>query len=282
MEKLQYAVLRKCTGAVAGARKEYMRKVAVVEGVETFARAAVGRFLARTMYDPSRAGVAVSRDAVMAGAGDLLLGGACWRGEVATVDLVVGTGGEARDWGGVISRVAGGCVVAFFDGSRDESGQVARGWCDTRGGEGYELVGSVATVWDGEIAGMRLVLEALPVAPLLVLSDSKATLAAVKNAASMGKARTADLWAVVDMVGTWAEAGVDLRFGWVKAHVGVWGNERADAMAKAGCGDGGPPRATEGGVRALWKRLRAGERSVLGLWARRVSRWGRRATSRYA
>ena len=30
-------------------------------------------------------------------------------------------------------------------------------------------VGTVATVWDGEIAGMRLALESLPVVPILVL-----------------------------------------------------------------------------------------------------------------
>ena len=42
MEKLQYAGLRKCTGAVVGARREYVRKVAAVEGVEMFARASAG------------------------------------------------------------------------------------------------------------------------------------------------------------------------------------------------------------------------------------------------
>ena len=267
MEKLQYAALRKCTGAVTGERREYVRKVAAVEGVETFARAAAGRFQARTMCDPSRAGVAVNGDAVMAGAGELSLGCACWRGKVAMVDLGVGAGGGAQDWEEAISSVAAGCVVAFSDGSRDESGRVAGGWCDSRGGEGCGLVGSVATLWDGEVAGMRLVLEAQPVVPLLVLSDSRAVLAAVKNAAGVGMARTADLRAVVDLVGTWDEAGVELRFGWVKAHAGVWGNERADALAKAGCGGGGIPRATEGGVRALWKKLRAGERSVSGLGA---------------
>ena len=113
------------------------------------ARAAAGRFLGSTMCDPSRAGVAVNGDAVMAGAGELSLGGACWRVEVAMVNLGVGAGGEAQDWDEAISRVAGGCVVAFPDGSRDESGRVAGGWCDSRGGGGCGLVGSVATVWDG-------------------------------------------------------------------------------------------------------------------------------------
>ena len=53
-------------------------------------------------------------------------------------------------------------------------------------------------------------------------------------------------------------------------------------MAKTVCGGGGLQKATEGGVRALWKRLRAGKRSVLGLGAGRLSKWGRRASSRYA
>ena len=196
------------------------------------------------------------------------------------VDLGVGAGGEAQDWEEAISSVAAGCVVALSDGSRDESGRVA-GWCDSRDGEGGGLVGSVATVWDGEIAGMRLVLEAQPVAPLLVLSDSRAALAAVKNAVGVGKARMADLRAMVDLVGTCNEVGGVLRFGWVKAHAGVWGNERADALAKAGCGGGGIPRAKESGVRALCKKLRAGEKSVSGLGAGRISGWGRRAASRY-
>ena len=50
MVKLQYAALRKCTGAVVGARKKYVRKVAAVERVEMFARASAGRFLV-SMHD---------------------------------------------------------------------------------------------------------------------------------------------------------------------------------------------------------------------------------------
>ena len=52
MEKLQYTALWKCTGAVVGARKVYVQTVAAVEGLEMFARASAGRFLARTMCNP--------------------------------------------------------------------------------------------------------------------------------------------------------------------------------------------------------------------------------------
>ena len=62
MEKLQYAALRKCTGAVVGARNDHVHKMVVVVGVEMFARVPAGCFLAWTMCDPSRTGVAECRD----------------------------------------------------------------------------------------------------------------------------------------------------------------------------------------------------------------------------
>ena len=162
------------------------------------------------------------------------------------------------DWEEAISRVGEGCLVAYSDGSRDELGRVAGGWCGPRGAEGSVLVGMVATVWDREIPGMRLALESLPVVPVLLLSDSQAAISAVCNAAAVGLARTADLRAVVDVIGEWDNRGVPLRLAWVKAHVGVAGNERAVGMAKGGCRAIGDPQVTEGGVRALWKRLGAG------------------------
>ena len=64
--------------------------------------------------------------------------------------------------------------------------------------------------------------------------------------------------------------------------MGVAGNEFADDMAKLGCGRGDDPVVTEGGVRALWKKIRAAERSVVECGMGRVARWGRRAVSRYA
>ena len=62
-------------------------------------------------------------------------------------------------------------------------------------------VGTVATVWDGEVVGMRRALESVTVSPVLVVSDSQAAIASVRNAVACGSARTADLRAVVDMVG---------------------------------------------------------------------------------
>ena len=90
MELLQYAALRKCTGAVLGSRKTLVRRVAAVEDVETFARAAAGRFLTQTMCDPVCARVAVADDPVLVGKGVLSLGGTCWRSEVGVVDLGLG------------------------------------------------------------------------------------------------------------------------------------------------------------------------------------------------
>ena len=137
--------------------------------------------------------------------------------------------------------------MAYSDGSRDELGRVASGWCGPRGAEGCVLVGTVATVWDGEIAGMRLVLESLLVAPVLLLSHSRAAIAAVCNAAACRWAGTTDLRAVLDTIRDWADCGMPLQLAWVKAHISILGNERADVMAKHGCRAGGDSQVTEGG-----------------------------------
>ena len=150
--------------------------IAPVESVEMYARASAGRFLTRTMCDPSRAGIAEYGDPAMIGKQALSLGGPCWQGVVTPLDLGVGSGGLGVDWEEAISRVGRCCLVAYSDGSRDELGRVAGGWSGPRGAEGSVLVGMVATVWDGEIAGMRLALESLPVVPVLLLSDSQAAI----------------------------------------------------------------------------------------------------------
>ena len=202
MGSLQYAALRKCTGAVLGSRKSLVQGVAAVEDVKTFARVASGRFLVRTMCDPVRAGVAVADDPVLAGKGVLSLGGTCWCGVVEVVDLGLSGDASVGECEMAIARARGSDDLRFTDGSRNESGRVGGGWWGSQGGSSSVAVGSVATVWDGKIASLRLALDSVAVSPVLVLSDSQAAIAAVRNAAVRGSAQTADLRAVVDSVGS--------------------------------------------------------------------------------
>jgi len=60
-------------------------------------------------------------------------------------------------------------------------------------------LGKLATVWDGEVCGVRGALEvALRETNVLNLSDSQGAIAAVKKAGRTGKARTRDLKIVME------------------------------------------------------------------------------------
>ena len=90
-----------------------MRKanaIPAVQDVETFARAASGRFLGRTLCDPLRAGVG-QLDEGLAEKGELSLGGRCWRGRFNVVDLGPYTTSAQNVWEKAISSVASGMLV---------------------------------------------------------------------------------------------------------------------------------------------------------------------------
>ena len=120
-----------------------------------------------------------------------------------------------------------------------------------------------------------------PEVDILVLSDSTAALQTIKRAAYSGRGCYRDLVDVVDEVGRRSLMGLKMRFGWVKAHVGIDGNERADLMGKAGCRESLLPQVTEGGVRAYWNNVCGRERAKQGLGSGRVVQWNRRAILRY-
>ena len=62
---------------------------------------------------------------------------------------------------------------------------------------------------------------------MLILADSMAAIQAVKKDGRTGKARSRELVRVIKEV----RRRGNVRFAWVKAHVGIPGNERADRSA---------------------------------------------------
>ena len=280
MTLLQNAAMRKALGAVKGSSWRKANAIAAVEGVETFAKAVTGRFLARTLCDPLRAGIGVVGEGIT-GKGRLSFGGTCWRGRVDVVDLGPSKSSTCAVWERAIREAGDRRLVVYTDSSRDSDGRVGGGWHAPGNGAGSVAVGSIATVWDGEVAGIRQALRMAPDVDVLVLSDSTSALRANKRAADKGRGRSRDLVEVVDEVGRRITKGLSTRFGWVKAHVGVDGNECADLMAKAGCRESLLPQVTEGGVRAYWNDVRSQGRAQQGLGSGRVVQWNRWAVLRY-
>ena len=281
MTLLQNAAMRKALGAVKGSSGRKENAIAAVEDVKTFAKAATGRFLVRTLCDPPRTGIGVV-DEEINGKGRLSFGGTCWRGSVDVVDLGPSNSSTCAVWERAIRKAGERRLVVYTDGSRDSDGRVGGGWHAPGEGAGSVAVGSIATVWDGEVAGIRQALRMAPDVDVQVLSDSTAAWRAVKQAADRGRGRSRELVEVVDEIGSRITKGLNTEFGWVKAHVGIDGNERADLMAKAGCRESLLPQVTEGGVRAYWKDVRSRERAQRGLGSGRVVRWNRRAILRYS
>ena len=220
-------------------------------------------------------------DEDLAAVGTLSLGERCWRGEVHVVDLGQCKTSTSIAWEEAISNAAGGKLVVYTDGSRDEDGRVGGGWYANGNRAGSVAVGDVATVWDGKIAGIRQALRLAPDVDMLVLTDSRAALMDIEKSANIGRGRTRDLVEVLDEVGRRSLLGLSTRFGWAKAHAGIRGNERADQMAKTGCRESFQPQDTEGRVRARWKAIRSKERAKSGMGDGQVVRWNRRAVLRY-
>ena len=113
-------------GAVKGSSGSKANVIAGVEDVETFARAAAGRFLARTLCDPPRAGVGVVDEGI-AGKGQLSFGGDCWRGHVDVLDLGPCKSSTSKVWERAIKEAGERRLVVYTDNSRDDDGRVGGG-----------------------------------------------------------------------------------------------------------------------------------------------------------
>ena len=86
MTLLQNAAVQKTLCAVKGSCGRKANAIAAVENMETFAKAASGRFLARNLCNPLRAAVG-QVDEGLGGEGTLSLVGHCWQAEIHVIDL---------------------------------------------------------------------------------------------------------------------------------------------------------------------------------------------------
>ena len=119
---------------------------------------------------------------------------------------------------------------------------------------------------------------------ILILADSKAPIAAVRKGGRTGKARSSHLKKVVDEIGAPGPGMVKL--GWVKAQMGILGNEAADVLAKKAVeevplDDHDRWMSGGGGIRQWAKQrkrsYREGEEVVIG----RAMGWRRHAVTNY-
>ena len=74
--------------------------------------------------------------------------------------------------------------------------------------------GNVATLWDGEVAGMASGLAKVrQEKKVLILADSKAAIAAVRKEGRTGRARSRDLQRVVNTVADIKDGGEEVKLG---------------------------------------------------------------------
>lgn len=146
-------------------------------------------------------------DEGLAAEGERSFSSSSWRGEVYMIDLGPCKTSTAAQWEKSIKYVGGGRLVVYTDRSRDGGNRVSRGWYADGNGAGGVAFGNVAMVWDGQGASIWLTLRLAPDVDILVLTDSKVSLLAIRKSASSEKGRTRDQVEVVDKVGRCNQLG---------------------------------------------------------------------------
>ena len=188
----------------------------------------------------------------------------------------------------IAEKLDEGWRVAYSDGcGRDNHNSFACHRENRRGGDtnttgGY--LGPISTVADSERRG---ILEALQTDEdmLLVLTDRMAAKATTMNL-SRGAAPRSQIEVQIKAALRRRQAlGLDTGISWVRAHIGIKGNELADQHATFQSYRGQIANVTrtgtEGGIRWIAKEARASERKVASFGLGNRVNWGRRALATY-
>lgn len=85
-----------------------------------------------------------------------------------------------------IEVAASGDLVVYTDGRRHQEGRVGHSWHADGNGAGSVAVGSVAAVWDEEVAGIQQALRLTLDVSVLVLLNSKPAQLGIRQAAKSG------------------------------------------------------------------------------------------------
>ena len=179
-----------------------------------------------------------------------------------------------------------GWRMAYTDGSGEDrtkaAGVSSEGVCGSRRREYGGFLGPLASVADAERLAITLALEEER-GLVAIASDSQAALRTLFNLADGGTPRSHIEKRMKDAL---ASANQDREIGalWVRGHIGIGGNERADRRAALegirGRTNGAPHTITPEGLKEVRKAIRATARTVPS-YGRGRTEWGKHALAAF-